>query len=620
MPDPRDLSHAIRFAPGGDARIRRIAPNPAGGLEALYVIDADANAGVVTTLHASGPDDIPTLAAAPAKTLRLLHVNDLHNHLYDTDAEGRITHRLAQMVHRLSAARSAAGPDEAVLFLSAGDDHTGTALDELVGWNAAGFVLDPGYRALSAAGVDAAAIGNHEFDRGAAQLVRGLGDAAFPVLSANVHGSAHLHPAAHYHPAVIAVAKGLRIGIIGLTTRVETRVGQPGDPGMAVASPVEALANILPLVDRLADVTVILSHCGYGDGSHVSGKASVAREIGEADFALADVAAELVSKPTVIVGAHTHTRLNEHGVEPDNLRAGILIAQAEANGRFLGEIVLDATGSDPVQARLHRIAAAEEGAQRYDAAFADTHIAPMQAQIDGRMAQTLGTAPGMSLIWAETRSRRYTGECAMANFMNDTLVAGLADLPDCAPDLALMNGGSILAGVGPGSVSFGDWFKVMPYADEVFLIEATGRQIADMLQSNAQRILRPEELGATDTGGFIARGFLHASAGLRYRIALGDSAGAARAVDITLFGDPIAARYDDRFTIACTTYLALGSFGERWDGGALSGGVPGGIMGYDLRSWPRRDTQLVYRNVLVEAIRQSGRLAADLDGRLTVGA
>lgn len=616
--DPRDLSGLIRIGPGGDARIRRIAPNPTGGIDVLYAIDGDFTAGPAGALHAEAASDIPP-CQPPAKSLRLFHVNDMHNHLCDTDSAGGLAHNLAQMVQRIRNARAVAGPGEAVVFLSAGDDHTGTVLDELVGWSARDFVLDPGYRALSAAGLDAAAIGNHEFDRGTAQLVRGISDAAFPLVSANVHSSAHLHPGRHYHAALIAQVKGLRIGLIGLTTRVETRVGQPGDPGLTVASPVQVLANTLPLVAKLADVIVILSHCGYGDGSHVSGKAAVARDIGEADFALADTAAELCDKPMVLIGAHTHTRLNEHGVEPENLRAGILLTQAEANGRFLGEILLDATGARSAEARLHPIVAADDARPReYDADFAETHIAPIIERVSQRMAEVIGTASGAALAWERTRVSRYVGECALANFMTDGLVAQLAGLPEGAPDLALLNGGSILSGVGAGEVTFGQWFDVMPYSDEVFLLKATGRQIAALLQSNARRILRPEEVPVTDTGGFVARGFLHASGGLRYRIGLGESAAEARATDIQLFGRPVEDQLDDTFTIAVTTYLALGSFGERWNGAPLSGGIPGALAGFDLRSFERRHTGLVYRNVLVEHIRRRPRIEGGLDGRLTV--
>ena len=117
--------------------------------------------------------------------------------------------------------------DRATLFLSIGDDHTGSVFDELLGWNEEEFEIDAGYSVYSAGGIDCSVLGNHEFDRGSALLAKGIRqDATFPVLSANVFGSSHLIAGQDYHPAAIAVSNGLRIGLIGLTTRVETRVGQ----------------------------------------------------------------------------------------------------------------------------------------------------------------------------------------------------------------------------------------------------------------------------------------------------------------------------------------------------------------------------------------------------------
>ena len=105
--------------------------------------------------------------------------------------------------------------------------------------------------------------------------------------------------------------KGLRIGFIGLTTAVDTRVGMEGDPTLAVSSPVQAAANVYKAVEAVSDVVVILSHCGYGRDMHASGKAATARKIGEGDFAIAEAVGPLGTKPCVLIGGHSHTTLNK---------------------------------------------------------------------------------------------------------------------------------------------------------------------------------------------------------------------------------------------------------------------------------------------------------------------
>jgi len=64
--------------------------------------------------------------------------------------------------------------------------------------------------------LDAMAIGNHEFDFGQENLRRLIGEARFPILSANLFdddGRPFTRAA-----AVLEPVPGLRVGVLGLTT------------------------------------------------------------------------------------------------------------------------------------------------------------------------------------------------------------------------------------------------------------------------------------------------------------------------------------------------------------------------------------------------------------------
>jgi len=619
-------------------------PNPAGAAERLFLLKGDPLAGPIQAIvtEDGNPVPAPTLPAGERRVLRLMHFNDMHNHITDQHAKRGDTHRMAQMVKRVKEARAAANENEAVLFLSGGDDHTGAVFDELMGWSPESFVADAGYRTASAGGVDIAVLGNHEFDRGAELLKLGIArDAAFPVLSANVHGSGFIAMNEDYVPAAVLETKGLRVGFIGLTTAVDTRTGQPADPTLAVASPVEALKNLLPAVAAISDVVVILSHCGYGTGSHQSGKAATARLIGEGDFDIAAAAGPLTDKPVVLLGAHSHTRLNDAGIDPDNVVDGVLIAQAECFGKYLGEIAMSVAAENgrkawfssvalhPIKKRDDTVAEGDEGYDAlehdgdYDAAFEAAHVAPLMEALEARLAEEIGRVEAEGLVSAErTIADRYIRETAIANFMNDALVARSDTFPGGKIDLALFNATGLSAGVEEGPLTFRQWYAVMPYADAVHVATMTGRQIGEMLDSNAKRILRPEEVaaGETDLSGFVSRGFLHFSKGLRYRIDYGASPAEAKAVEVTVLGRPLEEVMDETFTIGINTYIALGAFGEAWNGKPISGGVPGEIASMDLRSLDYRHTGLVYRNEIIAFIRDravvSGDTGALLDGRL----
>ena len=55
-------------------------------------------------------------------------------------------------------------------------------------------------------------------------------------------------------------------------------------------------------------------------------------------------------------------------------------------------------------------------------------------------------------------------------------------------------------------------------------------------------------------------------------------------------------------------YLALGAFGERWNGRPISGGVAGSPPGFDLRALPRQNTGLVFRNEIAGFIQAAGMI------------
>ncbi|MBB3995715.1 2',3'-cyclic-nucleotide 2'-phosphodiesterase (5'-nucleotidase family) [Sulfitobacter undariae] len=606
----------------GGLHLSEVAPNPAGHIDRLFLLQGGTTSRIVNA------DLLP--ASNAAGRLRIFHFNDLHNHLSDLSGPTAGTHRFAQMVKRVRDARA---QGDTVLFLSIGDDHTGTMLDELIGWNTDSFTLDPSYRAYSAAGLDASVLGNHEFDRGSALLAKGIHqDADFPILSANVHGSQHLEIGTDYAPAAIAIVGGLRVGMIGLTTHVETRVGQASDPDLAVAPPVACLNTVLPAIAPLVDVVLIMSHCGYGDGAHKSGKAAEVRDIGEADFSIARAAAQLTDTPVMILGAHTHTRLNEHGLTSDNVFDGVPIFQTECNGKYLGEVdislntgtmTLNATRLHPIKPNLQATSSQEAVQQPddYDVPFQETTIDPILSQVTQALRAELTTVTTNRLSFDDAVLSRYAAESALGNFICDTIHQRLAILGQQA-DFALLNGATLQAGIEHGPLSAGDLFNVLPYADEVFIVKVTGAQLNDILQSNAQRLLRHDEIGKIDHTGFLARGFFHSSAQLRYCVEQGASAAHARAFAITVCGQPLEDQLHRTFNVIMSTYLALGGFGERWNGKPISGGVPGDLQGYDLRPLPSTHTGLVFRDEIAMQLRNTASLTdqtvPDVDGRLTM--
>ena len=623
----------------GVLKAGKVAPNPGGTLEQVYVLDGQAQEAAAERIDSLPA--LPRLEAGRRVKLTLFHFNDLHNHLTIPHQKKGATHYFSQMYKKVDEAREQAGPDEVVLFVSAGDDHTGSVLDELLGWDEASFGFSPAYRVYSAGGLDMAVIGNHELDRGAEILAKAIAsDARFPLLSANLQGSKFIGPD-HYHPAALAVAKGLTIGFIGLTTPVDTHTGEADDPDLKVAGPVQTMRNLLPLVADNADLVIILSHCGFGEATGAAD-----RHIAEGDVALAKEAGKLTKKPVIIVGGHTHTALNAEGLDPQNVINGVPILQTHGRAKTLGLFQAVAESKDgkvalsQIQAGLIPLKVRDDRKKQddpdyaklehdsdYDQEFEQKNLDPILAQLEKRLDMVIAQVEaGPELSTESTIADRYLTETALANFMNDAVVEMSKNFPNGEVDLALFNASGVNSGIPTqGPLTFADWYSVMPYADTIQVGAMSGRQIKEMLENNAKRLVRPEEMKGdqpVNLKGYVSRGFLHFSKGLRYTLKLNGSAAQATVQDITIKGRPIEEVLDQKFKVAFNSYIGAGGFGEAWNGQKISAGVKGDIIGFDLRSLPKLDTGLVYRNEIVEYIKTKGLIGPDngaaKDGRLAV--
>lgn len=609
-------------------------PANGSGFDRLYRVEGMP----ATTPHdrLAVPDDtLPgsQLREGERVTLRIFHFNDLHSKHVVPHAKRGSTHNFAQMVKRVGDARRNAPSDEGVLFLSAGDDHIGEVYDELLGSDVGSFIMSLPYRAYSAAGLDAAVLGNHEFDKGPAILARMIeADARFPVLSANLSGAPML--ADRVAPAVMGITKGMRVAIVGLTTPEETKTGFADAPGMTLTSPVTTLRNLAPALVPHTDLLIVLSHVGFNGAQTGSARHSMR----EGDVELARYLATL-GIPALVIGGHTHSTLNIEGLQAENVIDGVPVLQAGSWGSHLGEVAVelertaDRTTLKMVEARLHalkrrdqRVAADDpkfaslEQDGDIDQAFQRDVIAPMTARLDERLAIRLASTDGNTDAGAEaTTADRYTGESAIANFMNDAVLARSETFPGGAVDLVAFNASAIITGIPQDApLLFKDWYAVMPYADIVRIVEMSGQQIHDLVQSNAKRLVRPGE--QVDLAGFVSRGFLHFSGGLRYTVRLGSDATKAHAEEITLLGKPIESVLDQRYRVAFGDYIASGN--EGWRGAPILAGLPDEIIGFDLRALDNKDTGLVYRNEIIEFIREKGTVStltgARKDGRVTV--
>ena len=265
----------------------------------------------------------------------------------------------------------------------------------------------------------------------------------------------------HYHPAALAVAKGITIGFIGLTTPVDTHTGEASDPGLAVASPLKTLQNTLPAVAGSADVVILLSHCGYGEASGAAD-----RHIAEGDVALAREAAKLTDKPVIILGGpHPHRaqqgrvgppkpdRKRDHPPGPRTGKA-LGLFQAEV-GQKDGKVELGQVQARliPLKNRDNRKKAGDEGYTAlehdndFNPAFERKYMTPILEKLNKRLDEVIAEVKAGPPVGKEANTAdRYMAETALANFMNDAVVKMSRSFPNGQVDLALFNASGVNSG------------------------------------------------------------------------------------------------------------------------------------------------------------------------------
>ena len=115
-------------------------------------------------------------------------------------------------------------------------------------------------------GYDAATIGNHEFDFGLENMARIFRKAKFPIVCANYDFTGTVVEGL-VKPYVIIKRKGVRIGIFGLSPKLDGLVMASTCAGVRYSDPIKtanAVADKLKNEEK-CDVVICLSHLGWDE-------------------------------------------------------------------------------------------------------------------------------------------------------------------------------------------------------------------------------------------------------------------------------------------------------------------------------------------------------------------
>jgi len=382
----------------------------------------------------------PSCAAGPREdTVLLLHTNDLHGHI--------------EMLPTLAGlARAERERRRDVLWLDAGDAISGTPVSTV-------FQGTPIFSATSLAGVDAACLGNHEFDHGWARIAQFRDAATYPILCANARSP---------EGALLADAEwqvfpvdGVRVGVIGLLSeKTPNWTIRKGNEGLRFEAAADALRRLIPEVREKCDVLVALTHLGYDHD----------REIARAFPAL-----------DVVVGGHSHTDLPG----PIEL-GGVIVVQAYRYGERLGrlELTVDLEKRRVVRWQGKPIVV-EPDSQPRDAAVARL-VAELEAKVSEKVDRPLGEA-----------KRRLDRDAV-------GLLAERAFRETLGTDLGYMNDGGVRAAFPEGPVTVRKVWEAFPFDNTLVTVRIRGRRMEARLAARLKGPVDPDRVYTVATNSFVA--------------------------------------------------------------------------------------------------------------------
>jgi 5'-nucleotidase/UDP-sugar diphosphatase len=335
---------------------------------------------------------------------------------------------------------------EGTLVLDAGDITQGTPVSNLTkGRTSIDF--------FNTLAVDAAVLGNHEFDWGIDNLKERLKQARFPLLAANIVEKKTGRAPAWAKPYQIIQRRGVRIAVIGLATKTTAAETIPKNvEAYEFQDPVPVAKRLVAqLVPSKADLAVLVCHFGLSE------KDAYGTELKE-------IAAAHIPGVAAAVAGHTH---EFHAEVLD----GLPIVQPGRAGMFLGRIDLV---FDPATRKV------TEPQVKLVPVFADAvtpdpvvakNVERYHAEVDTTLKQEIGQV-------AVNLDQDAEHECRLGNLLMDAIRSTYK------VDIALQNALGVRAPIAAGKVTYGDVYKALPFDNTVVLVRMTGAQIAQLLKDS----------------------------------------------------------------------------------------------------------------------------------------
>ncbi|HVH68659.1 MAG TPA: 5'-nucleotidase C-terminal domain-containing protein [Gemmatimonadales bacterium] len=403
-------------------------------------------------LRRTGAPPVPTASRPDSTLLRVLAINDFHGALAPQVwpwSEGRPVGGAAALKPWLdSLARMCLCTS---VRLDAGDEMQGTPVSNFN-------FGQPAIAALNALGIDAAAIGNHEFDWSVDTLRARMAEAHYPFLAANITDSTTSARPDWAAPFTVLERDGVRVAVIGLALKATPQTTAPRNVrGLAFGDGVAAVRRVLTQARAGASYLIVLAHIGaFCDGDPAAAPVDGAACHGE----IVDLARGLDSGSVdLIVSGHTHSLVN-------TVVNGIPIVQARSSGGGIAVVDFVRVGGTRREVRA-----------RIETPFADrVRLDPALTEAMRLDQQSIASITGRPVARFATVLRRSGDEYGLGQLIAD------AQRNVAKTDVAIVNNGGIRSDVAAGLATWGDLYEVEPFQNRLVRLVVSGKVLRDALE------------------------------------------------------------------------------------------------------------------------------------------
>ncbi|WP_169252933.1 5'-nucleotidase C-terminal domain-containing protein [Brevibacterium sp. 'Marine'] len=463
-------------------------PSEAAPADPEQSSNESSTGGKSETAEDSGSDEQDSGSAAQSApegtAVQLLNITDFHGRISEAGTQ------VASVVEEERAKFGTGGDNAGTALLSTGDNigastYTSSSQNDT-----------PTLDVLNVMGLDASAVGNHEFDKGIDDLTGRVSDEAdFPYSAANVYDKGTQNVVDGLDEYSIVDVAGVKIAVIGVVTKDTTSLVSPdGIPDLDFGDPTDAVNRVADDLENLPederpDMTVVEAHLG----------ASSAESLEDAEASNAEFK-KLVTEADASVDAmftgHTHMPYSFEAPVPGESDRTRPVIEAGSYGEYVGQVTMRVDGNGDWQAGGINLIETED--KSFDSEVVDK-VAAIVSDAEDK-AKELGSEVTGTISEDITRAKKdgeedRGAESTLGNLVADALKEGVEETQLEEADFGITNPGGLRTDLlcddiynteDECEVTVAELNSVLPFANDHGVVTMKGSDVIGLFEEQWQ--------------------------------------------------------------------------------------------------------------------------------------